>query len=71
MAAFVDVEAPGFTLSEPGQDVQDPKAPARAPQLDLSGLSLAPAGSDLGQEKPEVHARVPDVSHISLTSEPY
>lgn len=66
MAAFVDVEAPDFTLSEPGQDVQDPKMPARAPQLDLSGLSLAPAGADLGQDKPVEHARVPDVSHIRL-----
>ncbi|OCX11390.1 hypothetical protein [Pseudomonas graminis] len=66
MAAFVDVEAPDFTLSEPGQDVQDPKMPARAPQLDLSGLSLAPAGADLGQDKPVEHALVPDVSHIRL-----
>ncbi|QSB21269.1 hypothetical protein JN403_10760 [Pseudomonas sp. 15A4] len=66
MAAFVDVEAPDYTLSEPGQNVQDPKMPARAPQLDLSGLSLAPAGADLGQDKPVEHALVPDVSHIRL-----
>lgn len=66
MAAFVDVEAPDFTLSEPGQDVQDPKAPPRAPQLDLSGLSLAPAGADLGQDRPVEHVLVPDVSHIRL-----
>jgi hypothetical protein len=66
MAAFVDVEAPDFTLSEPGQDVQDAKAPPRAPQLDLSALSLAPAGSELGQEKAERQVRVPDISHIRL-----
>ena len=66
MAAFVDVEAPDFTLSEPGQNVQDAKALPRAPQLDLSALSLAPAGSELGQEKPERQVRVPDISHIRL-----
>lgn len=66
MAAFVDVEAPDFTLSEPGQDVQDPKMPTRAPPLDLSGLSLAPAGADLGQAKPVEHVLVPDISHIRL-----
>lgn len=66
MAAFVNVEAPDFTLSEPGQDVQDPRMPTRAPQFDLSGLSLAPAGADLGQDKPVEHVMVPDVSHIKL-----
>lgn len=66
MAAFVNVEAPDFSLSEPGQDVQDPKMPTRASQLDLSGLSLAPAGADLGQDKPVEHVLVPDISHIRL-----
>ncbi|MDD1967667.1 hypothetical protein NPS29_20285 [Pseudomonas putida] len=66
MAAFVDVEAPDFTLSELGKDVQDPKAAPVAPRLDLSGLSLAPAGSDMGQEKSEEHVLVPDVSHLKL-----
>jgi len=66
MAAFVDVEAPDFTLSELGKNVQDPKAAPVAPRLDLSGLSLAPAGSDMGQEKQEEHVLVPDVSHLKL-----
>jgi hypothetical protein len=66
MAAFVDVEAPDFTLSELGKDVQDPKAAPVAPRLDLSGLSLAPAGSDMGQERVEEHVLVPDISHLKL-----
>jgi hypothetical protein len=66
MAAFVDVDAPDFTLSELGKDVQDPKAAPVAPRLDLSGLSLAPAGSDMGQEKVEEHVLVPDISHLKL-----
>jgi hypothetical protein len=66
MAAFVNVEAPDFTLSELGRNVQDPKAAPVAPRLDLSGLSLAPAGSDMGQTKPVEHVIVPDISHLKL-----
>jgi hypothetical protein len=66
MAAFVDVEAPDFSLSELGNNVQDPKAPPLAPRLDLSGLSLAPAGSDMGQAKSDEPVRVPDTSHLKL-----
>jgi hypothetical protein len=66
MAAFVDVEAPDFGLSELGRNVQDPKAAPTAPRLDLSGLSLAPAGSDMGQTKPVEHVIVPDISHLKL-----
>ncbi|NBB08226.1 hypothetical protein [Pseudomonas sp. SLFW] len=66
MAAFVDVEAPDFGLSELGRNVQDPKAAPVAPRLDLSGLSLAPAGSDMGQAKHVEHVIVPDISHLKL-----
>ena len=66
MAAFVDVEAPDFTISELGKDVQDPKAAPVAPRLDLSGLSLAPAGSDMGEVKEQAHVVVPDISHLKL-----
>ncbi|MFJ3482045.1 hypothetical protein ACIPL1_01550 [Pseudomonas sp. NPDC090202] len=66
MAAFVDVDAPDFTLSELGRDVQDPKAAPVAPRLDLSGLSLAPAGSDMGEMKSDEHVLVPDISHLKL-----
>jgi hypothetical protein len=65
-AAFVDVEAPDFQLSESGMDVQDPKADPVPPRLDLSGLSLAPLGSDMGQLKSTEGALVPDTSHLKL-----
>jgi len=65
-AAFVDVEAPDFTLSALGHDVQDPKAPPVPPRLDLSGLSLAPAGSDMGQKTEVEHVLLPDISHLKL-----
>lgn len=66
MAAFVDVEAPDFTLSELGKNVQDPKAAPVAPRLDLSGLSLAPEGSDMGQIKSVEPVLIPDISHLKL-----
>ncbi|WP_460042361.1 hypothetical protein [Pseudomonas sp. S2_H01] len=66
MAAFVDVQAPDFTLSALGKDVQDPKAPPVPPRLDLSGLSLAPAGSDMGQKTEVEHVLLPDISHLKL-----
>lgn len=66
MAAFVDVQAPDYTLSDLGKNVQDPKAAAVAPRLDLSGLSLAPPGADIGQARPDEHVIVPDISHLKL-----
>lgn len=66
MAAFVDVEAPDYSLSELGKNVQDPKAPPIAPRVDLSGLSLAPAGADMGQAKRVEQVIVPDISHLKL-----
>ena len=66
MAAFVDVDAPDLQVFEVGSDLQDRKPEPTAPTLDLSGLSLAPAGSDMGQaEKPQPGA-VPDTSHLRL-----
>jgi hypothetical protein len=65
-AAFVDVVAPDFKLARPGSDMQDPKPAPVAPLLDLSGLSLAPAGSDMGQA-PRPKARpAPDTSHLKV-----
>ena len=65
-AAFVDVVAPDFKLAQPGSDMQDPKPAPVAPTLDLSGLSLAPAGSDMGQA-PRPRARpAPDTSHLRV-----
>jgi hypothetical protein len=66
MAAFVDVEAPDFSIGALGSDVQEAKPATPAPRLDLSGLSLAPAGSDLEPLKGPTPAPAPDTSHLSL-----
>lgn len=66
MAAFADVEAPDFGLAPVGADLQDDKAEAQAPSLDLSQFSLAPVGSDMGQAKGAPAGPVPDTSHLKL-----
>ncbi|MFJ4144275.1 hypothetical protein [Pseudomonas sp. NPDC089734] len=66
MAAFVDVDAPDFSVAEVGSDMQDARPRQPAPNLDLSGLSLAPAGSDMGQARPAINAVTPDTSHLKL-----
>ena len=66
MAAFSDVDAPDYSVAEAGSDMQDPKPEPVVPQLDLSRLSVAPVGSDMGQV-PRVATRVaPDTSHLKL-----
>lgn len=66
MAAFVAVDAPALDLCEVGSDMQDPKPAPVAPPLDLSQLSLAPPGSELGQLPKPQAGPVPDTSHLSL-----
>ena len=66
MAAFVAVDAPNLEVCEVGSDMQDPKPAPVAPALDLSQLSLAPAGSELGQLPKAQAGPVPNTSHISL-----
>ncbi len=69
MAAFSDVQAPDFGIAPLGDDLQPTPAERPAPKLDLSGISLAPAGSDMGQ-LPGVAAIVPpDISHIKLADQ--
>lgn len=65
-AAFVDVVAPDFGLAQVGSDMQDPKPQPAAPTLDLSGLSVAPAGSDMGQARKPEPGPAPDTSHLKL-----
>ena len=65
-AAFMDVVAPDFTLARTGSDVQDPKPAPVAPALDLSRLSLAPVGSDMGQVAKPQAAPAPDTSHLKV-----
>lgn len=66
MAAFVEVDAPDLELFEVGSDLQDHKPAPVAPALDLSLLSIAPVGSDLGQAVESHTVLVPDISHLRL-----
>ncbi len=66
MAAFVDVEAPDFGIAPVGADLQDARAPAQPPVIDLSQFSLAPVGSDLTERRRATDAPVPDTSHLKL-----
>lgn len=66
MAAFVDVQAPDFGVAPAGADLQDPHPEVRPPQLDLSALSVAPPGVDLGELPRPKGAPVPDISHLKL-----
>lgn len=66
MAAFIDVDAPDLQLFDVGSDLQDHKSAPLAPSLDLSGLSVAPVGSDMGQAIEPQTVRVPDISHLRL-----
>lgn len=66
MAAFADVDAPDFGVAPLGDDLQDQRPPAQPPSLDLSGLSLAPVGSDMGQLKAQPAGPAPDTSHLKL-----
>jgi hypothetical protein len=66
MAAFSEVEAPDFGIAPVGADLQDARAEAQAPAVDLSQFSLAPVGSDMGQAKAAPAAPPPDTSHLKL-----
>ncbi|SDT05444.1 hypothetical protein SAMN05216271_3464 [Halopseudomonas sabulinigri] len=66
MAAFADVEAPDFDIAPLGADLQDDyEAPAPLP-IDLSALSLAPVGSDMGELKRDLPEVVPNTDHLKL-----
>ena len=69
MAAFRDVQAPDFGIAPLGDDLQPAPAEKPAPDLDLSGMSIAPVGSDMGQLPGAAAIVAPDVSHIKLTDE--
>lgn len=66
MAAFSDVQAPDFGIAPLGDDLQPAPVEKTAPNLDLSGLSLAPVGSDMGQLPGAAAIVPPDISHIKL-----
>lgn len=66
MAAFAHVQAPDFGLAKTGADLQDSKPEEKVPELDLSALTLAPAGSDLEQLPGAEPVTPPDISHLRL-----
>jgi len=67
MAAFVDVDAPAYDIAEAGARMQPEAPPAAAPRVDLSQMSLAPVGADLGSGNSAQPAPPPpDTSHLKL-----
>jgi len=66
MAAFNHIDAPDFAIAPPGSPIQDKQKDLAATDVDLSQLSLAAVGSDMGQLKDETVAAVPDISHLAL-----
>ena len=49
-----------------GSDMQDGTSSVSAPEVDLSGLDLAPPGSDLGELKKDEAVEIPDISNLSI-----
>lgn len=66
MAAFSNVDAPDFGIAPLGSDMQDEYTDHTPLPLDLSALSLAPAGSDLEQLKDEREPVRPSIDHLKL-----
>lgn len=66
MAAFSNVEAPDFGIAPLGSDMQDEYTDHTPLPLDLSALSLAPAGSDLEQLKDQREPVRPSTDHLKL-----
>ena len=69
MAAFSHIQAPDFGLAVAGADLLDHKEPVVVPDIDLSAISLAPAGSDLEQLPGIPPFPTPDISHLAVVDE--
>ncbi|UJJ32391.1 hypothetical protein [Halopseudomonas maritima] len=69
MAAFSDVEAPDLDIAPLGADMQDEYDAFTPLPIDLSALSLAPVGSDMGELKKDDTAQVPNTDHLKLSEE--
>ncbi len=65
MAAFTHVQAPDFAIAPVGTDIVEHQ---EQPELDvdISAMSLAPVGSDMGHQPAPQDVLVPDISHIKL-----
>lgn len=66
MAAFSHVQAPDFGLAAAGEDLLQNKPEVTEVEVDVSGISLAPVGSDLEQLPGTEPVAVPDISHLQL-----
>jgi len=65
--AFNHIKAPDFSVAPVGSQMQDEVKTTPAPKIDLSQLSLAPLGSDMGEiKRTEETIKLPDTSHIRL-----
>ncbi|WP_321351051.1 hypothetical protein [Halopseudomonas oceani] len=69
MAAFSEVEAPDFGIAPLGADLQDEYDPHTPLPIDLSALSLAPVGSDMGEISRDQAAPVPNIDHLKLVDD--
>lgn len=69
MAAFSDVEAPDLDIAPLGADMQDEYDAFTPLPIDLSALSLAPVGSDMGELKRGEPGQVPNTDHLKLSEE--
>ncbi|MCK9465692.1 MAG: hypothetical protein M0Q29_07370 [Thiopseudomonas sp.] len=68
MAAFTHVQAPDFAIAPVGTDIVEHQEHQEQPELDvdISAMSLAPVGSDMGHQPAPQDVLVPDISHIKL-----
>ncbi|MGI3129873.1 hypothetical protein ACRSLK_05665 [Halopseudomonas pachastrellae] len=69
MAAFSDVEAPDLDIAPLGADMQDEYDAFTPLPIDLSALSLAPVGSDMGELKKDEPGQVPNTDHLKLSDQ--
>ena len=67
MQAFVHVKAPNYGIAPVGVDLQDAKPEVTPKPLDLSALSLAPVGADMGEIPRDQQAPEVDISHLKIS----
>lgn len=66
MAAFSHVQAPDFGLAATGENLLQETREVATADIDVSAISLAPAGSDLEQLPGAEPIAVPDTSHLKI-----
>jgi len=61
-----DISELSVGIAPVGSDLQDEIEQVAAPQLDISGMDMAPAGSDLGELKKDENPPPPNTDGLSL-----